>query len=71
MPHELRRLGHDVVVFEARDLPGGLDSLGIAAYKISTDFALTEIAMIRQIGIDIKLGHRVSGAEVCELLAEF
>ena len=45
--HELRRLGHDVVVFEARDLPGGLDTLGIAAYKISTEFALAEIERIR------------------------
>ena len=69
--HELRQLGHDVVVFEARDLPGGLDTLGIAAYKISTEFALTEIAMIRQIGIDIKLGHRVTGAGVRELLGTF
>ena len=58
--HELRRLGHDVVVFEARDVPGGLDTLGIAAYKISTEFALAEIAMIRQIGIDIELSHRVT-----------
>ena len=41
--------------------PGGLDTLGIAAYKISTEFALAEIEMIRQIGIDIKLGHRVTG----------
>jgi dihydropyrimidine dehydrogenase (NAD+) subunit PreT len=69
--HELRRLGHNVVVFEARDLPGGLDTLGIAAYKISTEFALSEIEMIRRIGIDIKLGHRVAGAEVCELLDTF
>ena len=69
--HELRRLGHDVVVFEARDLPGGLDTLGIAAYKISTEFALSEIEMIRQIGIDIELGHRVTGAEVRELLKTF
>ena len=50
--HELRRLGHDVVVFEARDVPGGLDTLGIAAYKISTEFALAEIEQIRRIGID-------------------
>jgi dihydropyrimidine dehydrogenase (NAD+) subunit PreT len=69
--HELRRLGHDVVVFEARDVPGGLDTLGIAAYKISTEFALAEIATIRQIGIDIKLGHRVTPAEVRELLATY
>jgi dihydropyrimidine dehydrogenase (NAD+) subunit PreT len=69
--HELRRLGHDVVVFEARDLPGGLDTLGIAAYKISTEFAMAEIAMIRQIGIEIQLGHRVTGAEVYSLLGAF
>jgi dihydropyrimidine dehydrogenase (NAD+) subunit PreT len=69
--HELRRLGHDVQVFEARDVPGGLDTLGIAAYKISTEFALAEIAMVREIGIDIRLGHRVTAAEVSELLAEF
>ena len=46
--HALRRLGHDVVVFEARGLPGGLDALGIAAYKISTEFALAEIEAIRR-----------------------
>ena len=68
--HALRRLGHDVVVFEARDVPGGLDTLGIAAYKISTEFALSEIEVIRQIGIDIRLGHRVDGAQVRELLED-
>ena len=26
--HELRKAGHDVVVFEARDVPGGLNTLG-------------------------------------------
>ena len=69
--HELRRLGHDVIVFEARSLPGGLDSLGIAAYKIKTEFALSEIEMIRRIGIEIELGHRITGAEVIELLGAF
>src|SRR3954454_14727026 len=48
--HELRRFGHDVVVFEARGVPGGLDTLGIAAYKISTEFALSEISMIAELG---------------------
>ena len=69
--HELRRLGHDVIVHEARSLPGGLDTLGIAAYKISTEFALSEIEMIRQIGIVIELNHRVTGAEVRELLQSY
>jgi dihydropyrimidine dehydrogenase (NAD+) subunit PreT len=69
--HELRKLGHDVHVSEARDVPGGLDTLGIAAYKISTEFALTEIAKVREIGIKIELGHRVTAVEVRNLLAEF
>src|SRR5271166_3423405 len=69
--HELRRLGHDVVVFEARNVPGGLDTLGIAAYKISTEFALSEIEMIRRIGIPIEFGRRVTAMEIPALLGNF
>jgi dihydropyrimidine dehydrogenase (NAD+) subunit PreT len=69
--HELRRFGHDVVVFEARRVPGGLDTLGIAAYKISTEFALSEIELIRGIGIPIEFDRRISGEEILELLREF
>lgn len=69
--HELRRLGHEVVVFESRGVPGGLDTLGIAAYKIRTEFALAEITMIQEIGIDIRLNHHVSADEVARLLAEY
>jgi dihydropyrimidine dehydrogenase (NAD+) subunit PreT len=69
--HELRRFGHDVVVFEAHELPGGLDTLGIAAYKITTEFALSEIARIRSIGIPIEFGRRVVGDEVRTMLDAF
>src|SRR5262249_9899051 len=69
--HALRRLGHKVTVFEARELPGGLDTLGIAAYKISTEFALSEIEMIRRIGIDIHFEHKVTAPELAALLAQF
>src|SRR5580704_9554640 len=69
--HELRKRGHDVVVFEARDVPGGLNTLGIAAYKISTEFALTEIEVVRQIGIDLRLKQRVTADGLSKLLKEF
>jgi dihydropyrimidine dehydrogenase (NAD+) subunit PreT len=69
--HALRRRGHEVVVFEARGVPGGLDTLGIAAYKITTEFALSEVAMIREIGIDLRLGRRVSADDLLGLLAEY
>ncbi len=62
--HALRRMGHAVMIYEARSVPGGLDTLGIAAYKISTKFALSEIEMIRRIGIDIEFNHRVTAAEL-------
>ncbi len=67
----LRRMGHAVTVYEARSLPGGLDTLGIAAYKISTEFVLSEIEMIRRIGIDIEFNHRVGAAELRALLEEY
>lgn len=69
--HELRRLGHEVQVFEARGVPGGLDTLGIAAYKITTEFALAEIEQIRAIGIPIEFGRRVTGDDVRAMLAEY
>jgi glutamate synthase (NADPH/NADH) small chain len=66
--HRLRRMGHAVKIFEARSLPGGLDTYGIAAYKISTAFALAEIEMIRGIGIDIEFNHPVTAAELRGLI---
>jgi glutamate synthase (NADPH/NADH) small chain len=69
--HELRKQGHDVVVFEARDVPGGLNTLGIAAYKISTAFALSEVDRVRQIGVDLRLNQRVTADALKNLLAEF
>jgi glutamate synthase (NADPH/NADH) small chain len=69
--HELRKRGHDVVVFEARDVPGGLNTLGIAAYKISTEFALSEVELVRQVGVDLRLNQRVTGDMLATLLAEF
>src|SRR5207248_3426352 len=69
--HELRQRGHDVVVFEARDVPGGLNTLGIAAYKISTAFALSEVELVRQLGVDLRLNQRVTADALKTLLAEF
>jgi glutamate synthase (NADPH/NADH) small chain len=69
--HELRKKGHDVVVFEARSVPGGLNTLGIAAYKISTEFALSEIELVRQIGVDLRLYQRITAAAIQVLLADF
>ena len=48
--HRLAMLGHDVVVHEARDRPGGLNEFGIAAYKTVDGFAAAEIEWLLGIG---------------------
>lgn len=66
--HELGKLGHAVTIYEARDLAGGLNTLGIAAYKISTEFALTEVQRALQTGACLKLNSPVDAAGVQALL---
>ena len=48
--HRLAMLGHDVVVFEAKPKPGGLNEYGIAAYKVVDEFARREVDFILGIG---------------------
>ena len=67
----LRRQGHQVSVFEARDVAGGLNTLGIAAYKISTEFALAELEQILEMGIDLHLSFPVDAARFRELREEY
>jgi dihydropyrimidine dehydrogenase (NAD+) subunit PreT len=71
--HRLAMLGHDVVVFEARDKAGGLNEYGIAKYKLPGDFAQKEVAFLLAIGgIEIRYGQ-VLGANLrlAELHARF
>ena len=48
--HRLAMLGHDVVVFNRDEKPGGLNEYGIAAYKTVDDFAQREVDYILGIG---------------------
>jgi glutamate synthase (NADPH/NADH) small chain len=48
--HRLAVLGHEVVIFEARPKPGGLNEYGIAAYKLPDAFAAQEVNFVLAIG---------------------
>jgi dihydropyrimidine dehydrogenase (NAD+) subunit PreT len=48
--HRLAVLGHDVVIFNRDEKPGGLNEYGIAAYKTVDDFAQAEVDYILSIG---------------------
>lgn len=69
--HELRKRGHEVVVFEAGKVPGGLNTLGIAAYKITTDFALSEVDRVLKMGVELKLNSRVDGKKLAKLIDDY
>ncbi|WP_247880947.1 NAD(P)-dependent oxidoreductase [Skermanella sp. TT6] len=67
--HRLAMHGHEVTVFEAREKPGGLNEYGIAAYKVTNDFAQREVDFILSMGgITIEhgkaLGRDVTLAEL-------
>lgn len=56
--HRLSMHGHDVVVFEARKKPGGLNEYGIAAYKTPGGFAQAEVDYVLAIGgIEVREGQ--------------
>jgi len=69
--YELRCHGHGVTIFEARDTAGGLNTSGIAAYKITTEFALAEVERVKEMGVEIHLGQRVDGERLAVLLGEY
>jgi dihydropyrimidine dehydrogenase (NAD+) subunit PreT len=48
--HRLALLGHETVVFEARDKLGGLNEYGVAAYKVPDDFAQREVRFVLGLG---------------------
>ncbi len=65
--HRLAMNGHDVVVYDARPKPGGLNEFGIATYKTTDDFAQREVEWLLNIGgIKIETGKALGGALTLE-----
>ncbi len=71
--HRLAMKGHDVVIFDARPRPGGLNEYGIAAYKTAGGFAQREVAWLMRIGgIEVKNGQRLGkGLSLEDLRRDF
>ncbi len=59
----LRRLGHEVVVFDSADSPGGLMRYGIPAYRLPVDVLNGEIERLRNMGIRFET-RRVLGRDL-------
>lgn len=57
--YHLTRLGHEVTVFEAGPVAGGMIHFGIPAYRMPRDELAREIARVTDMGVKIVLNHRV------------
>ena len=51
---ELALLGYDVTIYEAKEKAGGLDTWGIAPYKMKQEDSLKEVKLIESLGVKIK-----------------
>jgi dihydropyrimidine dehydrogenase (NAD+) subunit PreT len=71
--HKLAELGHEVVLFEAKDRLGGLNEYGIAAYKTVDGFAQEEVEFVLGIGgIKVEAGRRLGdNLDLVELRREY
>jgi dihydropyrimidine dehydrogenase (NAD+) subunit PreT len=53
---ELAQLGHHVTVFEKKPRPGGLNTYGIAYYKLKPEVSLAEVELVQSLGVELRCG---------------
>jgi len=69
---QLAILGHNPVIFERHALPGGLNTTGVAPYKLRAENSLREVAYIQEIGVEIRTGIAVgSDVSFADLEAQY
>jgi dihydropyrimidine dehydrogenase (NAD+) subunit PreT len=64
---ELRRRGIRAHLYDARPLPGGLNTYGIAEYKLPLVESLREIEMLSQLGVDFHFDTMIDAATLAEV----
>ena len=56
---ELRKHGYRVTVFESRELGGGLNTYGVAEYKLRPSDSLREVELVKSLGVEFRFGVNV------------
>jgi len=64
--YHLARKGHEVTVFEALPVPGGMLAVGIPDYRLPKDILQEEIRHVENLGVEIKTGVRIEKLEDVE-----
>ena len=68
---ELRRHGASVTVFDNRPMPGGLNTYGVAEYKLRPADSLREVEMVRAMGVEFRQAEVGSDVSLEQLEREF
>jgi len=56
---DLAKFGHEVVIFEALHLPGGVLVYGIPEFRLPKSIVQAEVDYIRKLGVELRLGYLV------------
>ena len=56
---ELAQLGHEAVIFERKSNAGGLNTYGIAYYKMKPEVSLEEVELVKSLGVEFRCGVEV------------
>jgi dihydropyrimidine dehydrogenase (NAD+) subunit PreT len=65
---ELAQQGFSVTVIERRTLPGGLNTYGVAEYKLRSPDSLREVEMIAELGVEFRFGLAVENEDHLAML---
>jgi glutamate synthase (NADPH/NADH) small chain len=67
----LRKHGVGVTIFDNRPLPGGLNTYGVAEYKLRPEVSLKEVEMIRAMGVEFRCAEVGTSVSLGDIEKEF
>jgi dihydropyrimidine dehydrogenase (NAD+) subunit PreT len=68
---ELVRRGHAVTIFDNRPLPGGLNTYGVAEYKLRAADSLREVELVRSLGVEFRQAEVGTAVPLDDLEREY
>lgn len=67
---DLRRLGHDVTIYEALHAPGGVLMYGIPEFRLPKSVVSAEVEVVQRMGVQIEYNYVIGQIETVDELLE-